>query len=125
MTIKYSLAVALLAVLLASCAQMRELRGNVAGNEYLDCLNSAADEYMSSPTGADQIATAAHARCWSEWSAYRERIAHEYTVRARSPEELQLGRDKADAYLRQFEADARKAVMTRVVQRTYGVEPAR
>ena len=66
-----------------------------------------------------------HAKCWSEWTAYREDIQKDYTHGAKSPEELQLGRDKADAYLRQFEADARKAVMTRVVQQTYGVPAAR
>lgn len=113
------------AVVLAGCAHVREMRANIAGNQYLGCLHSAADAYMDNPAGAEQIAAAAHARCWSEWNAYRDETQTEYTARATTPEEIQLARDKADAYLRQFETDARKAVMTRVVERTYGIPGAR
>ena len=110
---------------IAGCAHVREIRANIAGNHYLGCLHNAADEYMNNPAGAEQIAAAAHARCWSEWNAYREQTQTDYTARATTPEEMQLARDKADAYLRQFEADARRAVMSRVVERTYGVPGAR
>jgi hypothetical protein len=102
-----------------------EMRANVAGNKYLDCLNKAADVYTDNPAGAEQIASAAHANCWSEWTSYREQTQADYMAKAKTPEEMQLARDKADAYLRQFELDARKAVMTQVVRRTYGVPPAR
>src|SRR5437899_1394261 len=116
MTRRYSLGFALaVAALAAGCAPLSETRANVAGNRYLTCLNSAADGYMTSPAGAEQIATAAHAKCWSEWNAYRDDVQADYTSRATTPEEMQLARDKTDAYLRQFEVEARKAVMTRVV----------
>lgn len=118
-------ATSVLIVLLAGCAQLAETRTNITGNAYLDCLNKAGEEYMDNPAGAEQIASAAHAKCWSEWTAYRERTLADYMAGAKTPEEMQLARDKADAYLRQFELDARKAVMTRVVRRTYGVPPAR
>ena len=125
MTRKYSACFALgLSVLASACANVAETRANVAGNQYLSCLNAAADEYMTNPAGAEQIAAAAHARCWSEWTAYRDDTQASYTSGAKTPEELQLARDKAEAQLRQFEADARRAVMTRVVQRTYGVPGA-
>jgi len=126
MTRSYSIGFALaFAALAAACVSVSETRANVAGNRYLECLDTAADEYMANPAGAEQIAAAAHARCWSEWNVYREDVQADYTARATTPEEMQLARDKADAYLRQFETDAHKAVMTRVVQRTYGVPAAR
>jgi hypothetical protein len=125
MTRKYSACLAAsLAALFAACANVAETRANVAGNQYLACLNAAADEYMTNPAGAEQIATAAHARCWSEWTAYRDQTQASYASSAKTPEEQQLAQDKAEAQLRQFEADARHAVMTRVIQRTYRVPGA-
>lgn len=92
------------------------------GNGYLDCLNAAADkEIASTAAGAEEIAAAAEARCWNERVAYRDSTYANYTAGAQTPEEMQLARDKADAYLRQFELDARRAVVSRVVARTYGV----
>lgn len=79
---------------------------------------------MGSPAAAEDIATAAHARCWSEWNGYQEAIRVEYLRRATQAEEAQLAHDKADAHLRQFELEARKAVVTRVVQRNYGLKKA-
>ena len=115
----------LLVLLAGGCAQMRETRTNVAGNRYLDCLHAAAATNMDNPAGADDIAAAAHGRCWSEWNAYRDQILTTYTARARTADELQLGQDKAHAHLRQFEADARRAVVSAVVQRSYGVPTPR
>lgn len=118
-------AVLFLAALCAACTSLDERRANVAGNRYLSCLHSAADEYVDTPTGAEQIASAAHSRCWAEWDAYRAETQSHYTAAARTPEEQQLARDKADAYLREFETDARKGVMSRVVQRTYRTPASR
>ena len=110
--------------IVCGCAQMRETQANVAGNRYLTCLNAAADKNTDNPAGAEEIAAAAHARCWAEWTRYSDEIQTDFIRQARTAEEAQLAHDKADAHLRQFEFDARQAVMSRVVQRTYGVPGA-
>ena len=112
------------ALVIAACAQTGETRANVAGNRYLACLNASADRNTDNPLSAEQIAATAHAECWSEWNAYREETATSYLSRARTAEEAQLAHDKTDAHLREFEFEARKAVMGRVVQRTYRVPGA-
>ena len=109
------------ALFASACAQVGDTRANVAGNRYLACLNASADRNLDNPASAELIATTAHGECWSEWQAYREQTVASFAARAKTAEEKQLARDKADAHLRQFEFDARKAVMSRVVRRTYGV----
>lgn len=107
---------------LAACAQIQpDAQMNVAGNRYLSCLDAAAETNITNPAGAEEIANAAHARCWSEWQAYREATKATYTAGAGTPEDMQFANDKADAQLRQFEIEARRAVVSRVVERSYGV----
>ena len=113
-----ALAVALIA---CACAQLSEDRANIAGNRYLACVNAAADRRIGNVAGAEDIATAAHGECWSDWKAYRDETETSFLSRARTAEEAQLAHDKADAHLRQFEFESRRAIMSRVVQRTYGV----
>ena len=97
---------------------------NAPGNRYLECLNAAADKNMGNPTTADNIADAAHAACWSRWQAYREAIETDFYASARTAQEAQLAHDKADAHLRQFELEARKAIVSRVIARSSGVPKA-
>ena len=107
---------------LAGCAQLANAPMNTAGDRYLECLNAAAERNIGNPTTAENIAEAAHAACWSHWTAYRDAVETNYYAKGRTAEEMQLLHDKTDAHLRQFELDARKAVMSRVVERTYGVK---
>ena len=109
-------------VLLAGCAALQpNAPMNAAGNRYLDCLSARAEKNMDNPTTAENIADAAHAGCWSEWEAYREATANNFYSGARTAQEAQLANDKADAHLRQFEIEARKAIVSRVIQRSSGV----
>jgi hypothetical protein len=90
-----------------------------SGERYVTCLTNEAKKDTKSPAASEDIAVAAHARCWSAWDAYREATNASFTVGARTPEELQYGRDKADAHLRQFELETRRSVMEGVVRNTF------
>ena len=109
-------------MLVAGCASLQpNAPMNAAGNRYLECLNAAAEKNMDNPTTAENIADAAHAACWSEWQAYREATATNFYASAHTAQEAQLANDKADAHLRQFEIEARKAIVSRVIERSSGV----
>jgi hypothetical protein len=73
---------------------------------------------MKNPTGAEDIATAAHGRCWTDWSAYRDATNASFSHGARNRDEMQFAHDKAEAHLRQFEREARRAVVDAVVARS-------
>lgn len=124
MTRKRLLHVALL-TLVAGCTSLQPGSSmNAPGNRYLECLDAAAEKNMGNPTTADNIADAAHAACWSQWQAYREATTTDFYASARTAQEAQLANDKADAHLRQFEFEARKAIVSRVIARSSGVPKA-
>ena len=123
----------LLCALAAGCAQMQPGedsrspspyagRMKDSGDQYLACITREAEKNMKNPTGAEDIATAAHAQCWSEWDAYRTATNADFIHGARTSDQMQFGRDKADAHLRQFEREARRTIVDTVVQRSLGGE---
>ena len=89
-----------------------------AADRYTTCVASEADKHVGNPAGAEDIAVAAHGRCWAEWDAYREATAATYSASAQTPEEKQLAHDRVDAHLRQFERDSRRSVMDSLVERS-------
>lgn len=110
------------AAALAACASPRAPvsplyaeRMTEAGDRYTACMAQEAEKDMKSPARAEDIALAAHGRCWVEWEAYRSATSVNFTHGARSPDELQYARDKSDAHLRQFEQEARQSLVDRVV----------
>ncbi len=91
-----------------------------AGERYTACISAATEKDLKNPARAEDIALAAHGRCWGEWEAYRTATSENFTHGARSPDELQYARDKSEAHLRQFEQEARRSLMESVV---YGNMP--
>ena len=116
------------AVAAAGCAQLQHAdepagyaaRMNARGERYIACVTREADNNVKNPAGAEDIAIAAHARCWSAWDAYRAATNTSFMQGARTDAEVQLARDKADAHLRQFELETRRMIVDRMVIRNLG-----
>ena len=112
----------------AGCAEMQPGgespayagRMKESGEQYLACITREAEQDMKNPTGAEDIATAAHGRCWSAWQAYREATNANFLRGARTRDEMQFAGDKAEGHLRQFEREARRTIVDTVVQRSLG-----
>src|SRR6266545_4698739 len=123
---KFLIPLASFCALLAGCAQMHPVsepedegfRMKHAAQAYTDCVTREAERNLKNPLGAEDIAVAAHARCWSEWDRYRAATKATFFEEARTPEEMQLAGDKTDAHLRQFERDTRRSVVDHIVERT-------
>ncbi len=124
----------LAACCIAGCAQLvpehqesqfQATRMKEAGDRYTRCLYKNAERNMSNPAAAEAIAVAAHSSCWSEWTTYSQATYASYGLLAQTPEEMQLAHDKAHAHLRQFELEAREAVMSRVIGHGLRLEPTR
>ena len=94
-----------------------------AREAYVRCVNAQAEKDAANPAGAEDIAIAAHGRCWSSWDAYRQTAIESFAGGARTREERQLAHDKADAHLRQFELETRRGVVDGIVQRTLTRKP--
>jgi hypothetical protein len=94
-----------------------------ARDRYTACVGAEAEKDAGNPAGAEDIAVAAHARCWSRWDALRRATYVSFAAGARTPEERQLANDKADAELRQLEIETRRGVVDRIVQRTLTKKP--
>lgn len=114
-------------VLVAGCAQFdsggRESplyagRMKDAGDAYLACTTRESEKDMKNPTGAEDIANAAHGRCWDAWVAYRDATNASFAHGARTGDEIQFAQDKAEAHLRQFEREARRAIVDAVAARS-------
>ncbi len=100
-------------------------RMNARGERYVACITREADTNVKNPAGAEDIAIAAHARCYSAWDAYRTATNASFLQGATTGAELQLARDKADAHLRQFELETRRMIVDRMVERNLrGGKPA-
>ena len=115
----------LCAALAAGCAQTPPAespayaaRMKEAGEAYQTCLTREAEKDMKNPAGAEDIATAAHGRCWTEWGRYQQATNENFVHNARSHDEKQYAHDKAEAHLRQFEREARRGVVDTVVERS-------
>jgi hypothetical protein len=89
-----------------------------SAERYVACVTAEAKKDTKNPAASEDIAVAAHARCWAAWETYRAATNASFTGSAKSAEELQYGRDKADAHLRQFELETRRSLMEGVVQNT-------
>jgi hypothetical protein len=116
-------AVTLALALACGCAPLRDRDDsgeamNQARERYVDCVGAEAEKDAANPAGAEDIAVAAHARCWTSWDAYRQTTYRSFTADARTRDERQLANDKADAHLRQFELETRRGVVDRIVERT-------
>jgi hypothetical protein len=83
---------------------------------YLACVADAADRSIKSAASAEDIALAAHGRCWRQWDGYRESTFRSFAARAATREERQLARDKAEAHLREFERDTRRSIAERIIE---------
>ena len=109
----------------AGCAQLQPTdepagyaaRMNARGERYIACVTQEAENNVKNPAGAEDIAIAAHARCWSAWDAYRAATNASFLEGATTRAELQFARDKADAHLRQFELETRRMIVDRMVER--------
>jgi hypothetical protein len=94
------------------------IRMREAGERYMACMSAEAEKHIKNPAGAEDIALAAHGHCWTEWDGYRDATNTSFSHGAKSREQQQLARDKAEAHLRQFERESRSFVMDLVVQRS-------
>lgn len=89
-----------------------------ASDAYTACAMAEAEKDMINPAGVEDIAVAAHGRCWARWDAYREATNTTYFANAATREEMQLAHDKVDAHLRQFELETRRSLMDRMIEHT-------
>lgn len=87
-----------------------------AGDRYTACMSAEAEKNAKSTAGAEDVAIAAHGRCFAFWEAYGKATAASFAYGASTAEERQYARDRTDAHLRQFEIEARQAVMNVVIQ---------
>ena len=120
------------AMLAGGCAQLQTppeesdyaARMSALGERYLQCLSAEAEKARTTAAGAEEIALAAHGRCWSLWTAYQDATKTSFLYGAETPAEVQLATDKADAHLRQFELESRRELVDRLVQRALQGEKA-
>ena len=113
-------------VLMCGCAQMRsapdssahETHMKHAEENYSECVTREADKAMKNPVRVEDMAIAAHGRCWTEWEAYGAATKASFSHGARSREEIQFATDRTEAHLRQFERDTRRGVIDHIVERT-------
>jgi hypothetical protein len=87
------------------------------GEHYVACMTKQADTNVKNPAAAEDIAIAAHARCYPAWDAYRAATSASFLHGASTDAEVQLARDRADAHLRQFELETRRMIVDRMVER--------
>src|SRR5690349_14087941 len=103
MTLRTTLPAALTTLALcAGCAALdssrdeaAEARVQQAADTYSACVMREVEKDAKSPAGAEDIAVAAHGRCWSEWDRYRAIARQTFAEGASTPEEKQLAGDKA------------------------------
>lgn len=112
--------------MIGACAQIREspetdayaARMSEAGDGYSACVMAEVEKDAKSPASVENMAVAAHGRCWEQWDAYRQATRASFTLNARTHDEKQFANDKADAHLRQFELDTRHSVMDSAIERS-------
>ena len=89
-----------------------------AEDTYSECVTREADKEMKNPVRVEDMAIAAHGRCWTEWEAYGAATKSAFSHGARTREEKQFATDRTEAHLRQFERDTRRGVIDHIVERT-------
>ena len=89
-----------------------------AGDAYLECLTREAEKEAKRPASAEDIATAAHASCWTAWDAYRSATNANFAYNARTADEKQYASDRANAHLREFERESHRVVIDSTIERT-------
>jgi hypothetical protein len=110
----------------ASCTQLPSsddagsyaARMNASGARYTACVTAEAEKDAKNSASAEDIAVAAHGRCWSDWDHYRAATNASFLQGATTRAEVQLARDKADAHLRQFERENRRELVDRIAERS-------
>jgi hypothetical protein len=112
--------------LAAGCASFEEARENAETAKlrqlreaYAQCVSDEAEKEAGAPARAEDLALAAHGRCWTAWDVYRQATYTTFAAHAKTPDEKQLAHDKADAQLRQAELETRRAVVERIIDRAY------
>src|SRR5688572_14643307 len=99
------------AIAVAGCAQtpgqspVYMARMNEAGDVYVGCMSTEAEKDMASPAAAEDIVTAAHGRCWTQWDSYRKATNESFLANAATAEDKQFALDKAEGHLREFERE--------------------
>ena len=117
---------ALLWLVASGCAELQPRRESpdsvarmkAAADGYLACISGEAEKEMKNAVGAEDIATAAHGRCWTAWEAYRKATASNFSYGARTREEIQYAQDRTEAHVREFEREARRGIVDTIVQRS-------
>ena len=115
----------ILSVLAAGCAQLAHDGGQSSyaermkesGDLYLACVTREAEKDMKNPTSAENIATAAHGRCWTEWESYGAATRANFGRDAVTSPEMQFAQDRSEGHLRQFERETRRGVVDTIVAR--------
>jgi len=115
----------ILCLLAAGCAQLEREpehspyagRMTEAGDLYLACVSREAEKNMKNPTSSEEIATAAHGRCWTEWEKYGVATRANFAHNAMTREEVQFAEDRSEGHLRQYEREARRGIVDAVVNR--------
>lgn len=94
-----------------------------AADAYTGCVSREVEKDVKNPAGAEDIAIAAHGRCWAEWQAYRTVVIGTYGAGATTRDERQFAADKTEAHLRQFERETRQTAVNRIVESTLTPKP--
>ncbi len=115
-----------LCLLAAGCAPLpydaeglpSEARMKQAADLYLSCVSREAEKDMKNPADAEDIATAAHGRCWTEWETYGAATRANFRRDALTSGEIQFAADRSEGHLRQFEREARRGIVDTIVTRS-------
>jgi hypothetical protein len=129
MNIRTTLLLAL--ALLPACASLDQSddrdryaeRMKPAADAYTACVVREVEKDAKNAAGAEDIAIAAHGRCWAEWEAYRKVALGTYSAGASTRDERQFAADKTEAHLRQFERETRQAAVSRIVESSLTRKP--
>jgi hypothetical protein len=84
------------------------------GEQYRECLFSAADKLVNTPVSADDITANAEAQCRDIYLAYADRVRSELSAGASSGAETQYAADRATAQLRQLQTENRRVLGERI-----------
>lgn len=108
------------AILLGGCATTPVPEATISdataklGEQYRECLFSAADKLVNTPVSADDITANAEAQCRDIYLAYADRVRSELAAGASSGAEKQYAADRATAQLRQLQTDNRRVLGERI-----------
>lgn len=113
-----------LCLLVAGCAPLaleRPAPGDrmtQAADLYVACVSREAEKNMENPAGAEDIATAAHGSCWTEWESYGAATRASFGRNAVTSGEIQFAEDGSEGHIRQFERETRRGIVDTIVSRS-------